>query len=224
MELIVSLPRNDAELARAAAEAGADAIKVHLNVTHEASHTRFGSFDEERAALESILYVVECPVGVMPGADVVATKAEMDALAEIGVTFLDMYVKHMPPWMLEMPKWKKIAAFDASWSAEMFPLLTAATVGIVGYAIDRVEASIFPPSDIGKPFTVADLMKVIAFTRACNQPVVLPTQKFIAPDDVGRLKRHREIADLMIGAVVTGDTPNSIHAATEEYKKRILAP
>jgi len=224
MELIVSLPRNDADLARAAAEAGADAIKVHLNVTHEGSHTRFGSFDEERAAIESIIYVVDCPVGVMPGADVAAKKPEMDALAEMGVSFLDIYAKHMPPWMLEMPKWKKIVAFDAGWQADMFPLLTGVTVGIVGYAIDRVEASIFPPDEVGKPFTVADMMKVVAFIRACNHSIVLPTQKFIAPDDVGRLKRQREIADLMIGAVVTGDTPESVYAATREYKKRILEP
>ena len=48
--LIASLPRNDPELARAALAGGADVLKVHLNVTHNASGVRFGSLcrSEER--------------------------------------------------------------------------------------------------------------------------------------------------------------------------------
>jgi hypothetical protein len=35
--LIASLPRNDAELARAVRDAGADAVKIHMNVHHHAT-------------------------------------------------------------------------------------------------------------------------------------------------------------------------------------------
>ena len=35
--LVVSLPSNDLELAKAALEGGADAVKVHCNVWHRAS-------------------------------------------------------------------------------------------------------------------------------------------------------------------------------------------
>ena len=47
MELIVSLPSNDPAMAQAATGAGADAVKLHMNVTHDASGTRFGSFAED---------------------------------------------------------------------------------------------------------------------------------------------------------------------------------
>ena len=39
--LIVSLPKNDYNLAKAAWESGADAIKVHINVKHNASKQVF---------------------------------------------------------------------------------------------------------------------------------------------------------------------------------------
>ena len=52
--LIASLPRNDPELARAALAGGADVLKVHLNVTHNASGVRFGSLAEKAANLEAI--------------------------------------------------------------------------------------------------------------------------------------------------------------------------
>ncbi|MCA9781917.1 MAG: hypothetical protein KC800_34620, partial [Candidatus Eremiobacteraeota bacterium] len=50
--LMVSLPRNDLQLARAAVDAGAQCIKVHINCHHFASDTHFGSLAEERAVLE----------------------------------------------------------------------------------------------------------------------------------------------------------------------------
>ena len=40
--LAVSLPLNDIALAKAAEEAGADALKIHINVHHDASGTHFG--------------------------------------------------------------------------------------------------------------------------------------------------------------------------------------
>ena len=96
MGLIVSLPRNDAELARAAAEGGADALKVHLNVRHAASGTLFGSFDEEKDRIAAVLEAAGVPVGVMPGAEEVATPEQMCALRDMGVQFYDIYFHHMP--------------------------------------------------------------------------------------------------------------------------------
>src|SRR5574340_421796 len=85
--LIVSLPANSPELAGAAAEGGADALKVHLHVRHEASGTRFGDLAAERANLEGIL-ATELPVGVVPGAgDDRPTPEEMRELAAMGVDF-----------------------------------------------------------------------------------------------------------------------------------------
>ena len=52
--VIVSLARHDLDLAKAALDGGAGAIKVHLNAFHRASGTTFGSFTEERPFLEAL--------------------------------------------------------------------------------------------------------------------------------------------------------------------------
>ena len=54
MDLVVSLPRNDVELATAAANAGANALKVHMNVAHRASGTHFGTYDYVREAASQL--------------------------------------------------------------------------------------------------------------------------------------------------------------------------
>ena len=46
--LVVSLPSNDLELAKAALEGGAQAVKVHCNVWHRASGHTFGSYAENK--------------------------------------------------------------------------------------------------------------------------------------------------------------------------------
>ncbi len=98
--LIVSLPANSPELARAAAEGGADALKVHLHVRHGASGTQFGSLAEERGSLEKIL-ALGLPTGIVPGAgDRLPTREEMQALAAMGVDFFDFYVHDTPAWLV----------------------------------------------------------------------------------------------------------------------------
>ena len=53
--LMVSLPQNDPELARAAIRGGAQGLKIHINVHHHASGTHFGTWAEERNEIEAIL-------------------------------------------------------------------------------------------------------------------------------------------------------------------------
>ena len=65
--LIVSLPGNRVELARAAVECGADVIKVHMNVQHRASGLHFGTFEEEKNTLEQIAAVSKGPCGIVAG-------------------------------------------------------------------------------------------------------------------------------------------------------------
>ncbi len=98
--LIVSLPANSPELARAAVDGGAEALKVHLHVRHDASGTQFGNLAEERANLERILALGR-PTGIVPGAgDHLPTPEEMRALAEMGVDFFDLYVHDTPAWLV----------------------------------------------------------------------------------------------------------------------------
>src|SRR3989304_4413597 len=84
-----TLPRNDAALAKAAASAGADLLKVHLNVHHRASGTRFGSLEDEEDRLDAILKV-GVPTGLVPGEEIMVTREEIPRLRRFA--FLDAYV------------------------------------------------------------------------------------------------------------------------------------
>ncbi|MDF2797726.1 MAG: hypothetical protein K0R85_470 [Devosia sp.] len=94
--VIVSLARHDLDLARAALDAGAGAIKVHLNAFHRASGTTFGSFTEERPFLEA-LAKLGAPMLVMAGQETVPSAEEMDALAELGFEGFNVYLDHLQP-------------------------------------------------------------------------------------------------------------------------------
>jgi hypothetical protein len=97
--LIVSLPQNSPEMARAAAEAGADALKVHTNVKHEASGTVFGSLAEERDNLQRIL-ALGLPTGIVPGvASSLPSREDMAELEAMGLDFFDLYDHDMPLWI-----------------------------------------------------------------------------------------------------------------------------
>ena len=89
--LIVSLPANDPVLAQAARNAGADMIKVHINVRHLASGTAFGTLAEEREQLAQIL-ATGLPTGLVPGETEMVAPEEMPELKKMQFAFLDAFV------------------------------------------------------------------------------------------------------------------------------------
>lgn len=70
--LVVSLPSNKLELAQAALDGGAQAVKVHCNVWHRASGHTFGTYAENREFLRQLIKLcgdvlsVWCPAEPMP--------------------------------------------------------------------------------------------------------------------------------------------------------------
>lgn len=66
--LVVSLPSNKLELAQAALDGGAQAVKVHCNVWHRASGHTFGTYAENREFLRQLIKLCgDVPVGLVPG-------------------------------------------------------------------------------------------------------------------------------------------------------------
>jgi hypothetical protein len=224
MQLFVSLPENNLELARAAAEAGADALKVHMNVRHDASGTAFGTFTQEEAVVRSILGAVKVPVGLMPGADQssLPTNEELTSLQRDGLDFIDIYAKHMPLRFIDLPL-RLIPAFDhfdglvegVFYSTHLYWPPEANRNRIY-----MAEASIFPKEQYGQPFSYADYRRLRIFQEYSDVPLLVPTQKAITPDDAVWLKRTGSGA-LMIGAIVTGRTAESIATATTAYRRAL---
>lgn len=222
VELIVSLPANDPQLAMAAVKAGASALKVHINVEHRASGTRFGSFQEERHKLSAILEVAEdVPVGIMPGAETVCTVEELHLLADLGFSFFDIYIHHAPSWMLTFDKMTKFLAIDHTYSIEEVTLLTDLKLpGSKSKQVDWLEASVIHPEGYGKHLSVKDIVNYGIICSASSVPVLVPSQRLLTAEDVFALASVG-VQGIMIGSIVTGTEPGKLRLETMRFRQAI---
>ena len=212
--LIVSLPENSLELAKAARAGGADALKVHINVLHEASGTRFGTLAEEDPRLEQIL-ALGLPTGLVAGGgERVATPSEMRRIVSLGFDFVDLYAHHWPAWMLREKEVTKVAAVDASYQPQMVSALM-----LLGF--EALEAAIVPPEGYRQPLTARDLAGYRLLRAATIKPIIVPTQRKLSPAEVPLLTRELGLNAVMIGAVVTGKDPRSLERAAARFKKAL---
>jgi hypothetical protein len=206
--IIVSLPRHDLDLAKAALAGGASAIKVHLNAHHRASGTIFGSYTEERPFLEA-LAKLGAPMLVMAGQEIVPTLDEMDALADLGFEGFNVYIDHLRPHLLESRLRPMPALSAASTDADIACL--AAIPGAM------IEASIMNFDDYGKPLTEADLARYAQIAKLSTVPVIAPSQKKFTPSDIPAM-RAAGIAAPLLGVIVTGTTPGEMTASISAFQ------
>jgi hypothetical protein len=209
--LIFSLPRNDPSLAEAALEAGADALKVHIHVKHQASGTGFGPLAAEREALAAIRRLASgVPVGVVVGDDAsTATREELSELSAMGFDLFDIYAHHMPAWML--------MAADVEWMGALGPGYTEGDWAMLGRVFDCMEAAVMPHESYGAPMTAYDLARYGQIVELSEIPIVIPTQLAILPEEV-ELLAEVGVRGVMIGAIVTGKEPGSIASACREFR------
>lgn len=198
--VIVSLARHDLDLAKAALDGGAGAIKVHLNAFHRASGTTFGSFTEERPFLEE-LAKLGAPMLVMAGQETVPTSEEMDKLADLGFEGFNVYVDHLQPHLLQS-RLRPMPALSST-STDEDILRLAAIPGAM------IEASIMEFSGYGTALTDEDLARYRRITALSSAPVIAPSQKKFTPADMPAL-RAAGVAAPLLGVIVTGSTAESI--------------
>jgi len=212
LTLIMSLPKNDPALCEAAFRAGADVVKVHINVEHRASGTHFGRLSEERSALRAMLDSRTGPMGLVPGGTLEDALLDLDGLAGLPFSFYSLYARNTPPRLLsgEVPV---MAACDGGDTLEEIGEMARCGARIL-------EASIVPGAEYGTRLSMRDLMRYGAIVRRANLPVVVPTQRLIAPADVPALIRTG-VKGLMIGAVVTGRDRDGIERAVRAFKRAI---
>ena len=212
MTLIMSLPANDPALCRAAFEEGADVVKVHINVEHRASGTHFGRLCEVRGALEDMLTQAKGPMGLVPGASLEAAALDLQEAAKMGFDFFSIYGHHMPVGYT-FPDKLWMAACDGSYSLDEIAAMQRC-------GVDVLEASIMPGAEYGQPLSLRDLLRYQAIVSRTALPVVVPTQRFIRPEELPALAATG-VKGLMIGAVVTGRTEDSIRRAVGDFRSVI---
>lgn len=218
MTMIVSLPHNEPELAQAALEAGADVLKMHINVVHHASGTHFGSLAEEGDGLKKILALAGkrgCPCGIVPGAAPVIREPEIRELAALGFDFISAYGHHLAPGVLGLSEVARMVAPDYTYSQSEMAALGELPV-------DVVEASVIPPDGYGLPLSVRDLLGYRKIVEWTGKPVVVPTQRAIQPEDIAALAEVG-VKAIMIGAVVTGETAGAVAGATRRFRRAVDA-
>ena len=201
--VIVSLARHDMDLAKAALDGGAGAIKVHLNAFHRASGTTFGSFTEERPFLEN-LAKLGAPMLVMAGQETVPTSAEMEALADLGFEGFNVYIDHLQPHLLQS-RLRPMPALSST-STDDDILRLAKIPGAM------IEASIMEFSGYGAALTTEDLARYRHISALSDAPIIAPSQKKFTPSDMPAL-RAAGIAAPLLGVIVTGSTAQSTFTA-----------
>jgi len=217
--LIVSLPLNRLDLAKAALEGGADAVKVHCNVWHRASGHTFGTFEENKPFLRDLVKLCgDIPAGLVPGADEAFISNEERLEAEdMGLGFFSSYIHHLPCYMMECKKLTKMVAIGHS-----FPHQLLDTVSSSG--IEVLECSIQPGDAYGSPLNYSDILNYQYLASHVRQPTVIPTQKRILPGEVRHLYEAGCKA-VMIGAIVMGKEPTyeNVKASVATYREAIDA-
>ncbi|HPZ09771.1 MAG TPA: hypothetical protein PL110_16855 [Candidatus Eremiobacteraeota bacterium] len=212
--LIMSLPRNDIELAHMAEEAGADAIKIHINVEHRASGTYFGPFIEEKNTIKSILKTAKVPVGIVPGAEKIATKDEMMELLDMGIDFFDIYIENIPAFMLELPETLgRMYAPGYTTDLKVLQFLE-------NWGMDMLEASVMATEHYGRELRLSHLLLYQWICKNSKSPVIIPTQLAIKPEEIKYLKKAG-VSCIMIGAIVTGKEAETIYKAVKKFRKAI---
>jgi hypothetical protein len=215
--LCISLIDNDADLARAVQEAGADGIKLHTNLAHGATGRTLGGLERELERIEAVLATVDIPVGIVPRGRHGTTREEVERLRDLGFDFVDLYGKHTSPAILSVEGISNWVAATADYTSDMLSVLARRP------DVDVVEAAFLPVEAFGSPLVVDDLVRLQIGLRSLEgsgKPLVLPTDRKLEPHDLPLLL-DIGVRNYLLGFAVTGDQPKSIAAATERFRKEL---
>lgn len=214
-QLIVSLPRNDLDLARAAVDAGADAVKVHINIRHVSGHD-FGTLADNRETFEKILGL-GAPVGMVPGAhDTMATPDELRQAAEMGFAFINADITASPPYLTDLAE-RYVPSIGGAPGELTGPWLAH----LRDYPGDWLEASSVSREGHRQPLRLTDLLGLRHTAALTGRRMIVPSVRQLTPADMRHLFDISHVWAVMIGAYVTGSTTGELSAATTAFRSAI---
>lgn len=212
--LMVSLPKNSPEMAKAAVDAGAQCLKVHINCHHFASDTRFGTWDDEREAITEIKSAIgDVPLGVVTGESNQPEGEELEEVCNFGFDFWDLFCRYTPPEFMDIPNMGRMVAIDSTWKPWLVESLHSLGVNVI-------ESSIIPRDSYHSALSLEDLACYERLANCSAMPILIPTQKAIKPEQVSYLSRIGA-AGITIGAVVTGLGVKGLGETTAAFRRAI---
>jgi hypothetical protein len=215
--LCISLIRNEPELAKAAQEAGADALKLHTNLSHGPSGITIPDLDREADRLQAVLEAVDVPVGIVPRGRPGTGPLEVERLRDMGFDFVDLYARHVSPAMLAVEGITKWAAATPDYTTEMLRTLAGRK------DVDVLEAAFLPVEVFGSPLNLDDLVRLelgLAALDGTGTPLVLPTDRRLAVDDLPVL-HALGLRNYLLGYAVTGADTSTVAQATGNFRKAL---
>jgi hypothetical protein len=214
MTLIASLPRNEYNLAKLAWESGADAIKVHANVFHNASQNNFGLFADFKAEFARIIKDSPVPVGIVPGASTESSEMILREVEQMGFDFISLYAHHTPASYYYGLNLNNFLSINSSYSNhEISDLLNN------GFA-NMLELSIIDKEEYGSRLNARDLSKYRTIASLSDVPCVVPSQKLIFSKDIPVLFKTG-VKAIMLGAVVFGRNGEKMEESLKAFRKEI---
>lgn len=201
MTLIVSIPQARVEMAKAAEDAGADAVCIRLDTA------------KDKSDLIKIVDCVKIPVGATLEGESAVSETQMTGLYKLGFDFFDMSLAGIPSWALKLEGLGKIVALDQDYSA--YDL-----TGLSQRSIDAIDAAVIPKEALGKDLLVGDLQHYITICLSTGLPVIVPTQKMIRVSEVPIIW-DTGAKGIILTDIVAGNTLQSLKAVTKEFKEAI---
>lgn len=215
--LLISLPKNDIELARAALEAGADGVKVHMNVDHYASGNHYGTLSEQIELFEQLSQLKKETgkiFGVVPGeGDKYASEDDFKKLQELGFDFISSFIGCTPTQLLTNKQFDLCAALGAASEVDVEDL--------EALDVDVLELSIVDRKNYRTPLSVEDVAKYARAAKKTTKPLLIPSQKKIRPEEV-KVLYEAGCKGIMLGAVVFEENNIESYKATiQRFKEEI---
>lgn len=200
LTLIVKLPDNSAELARAAEEGGADAVCLPLS--------------EEEGEIKEVIGSVNIPVGISMGENVVS-ETQIKAYQNMGLDFIDIPQPLATEGLLKIKGIGRVLSLGPDYSSHEL-------TGLSKKPIDGVDASIVQEEEWGNDLTVGDLQQYITIAMSTTLPVIVPAQKAIKASEAAIIW-DTGAKGIMIGGNVTGATAATIKAVAREFRSAVEA-
>lgn len=214
MCLVASIPANNYDFAKAAWEAGCDAVKVHINVWHRASGNTFGTLEENKEVFERILKDCPVPVGIVVGEDAFTAEDQIEKVKAMGFDFISLYGHHTPASLSVRKDIANFFAVNYEYPYDEINFISSSPF------VDIMELSICRPETYGERLNGRDLCRYRYIAQNSKAPCVVPTQHVVYPSDIPGLYMTG-VKGIMVGAISMGKTIESISATLKKFRAEI---